>query len=193
HVLSVAAADPIRAGDRAALLNIAQQIVPADRVRYVAFADPAGRIIAGAQHGEGHLSSLLYDQGLKMPISSLDAPIQISDGVEIRVDVTYPVFQNGGPEQDDKTRPVVGYVRLGLSLQEATRRLALLNRRVVVIAFMIALLMVPLGFGIVQGIAHPLGALIAASRQWAAGRLEERVKLSRRDEVGDLGVAFNTM
>lgn len=50
-----------------------------------------------------------------------------------------------------------------------------------------------LGVRQIRSLLAPLDVLIAATRELARGRFESRVQLTRRDEFGELGEAFNLM
>jgi two-component system sensor histidine kinase BaeS len=50
-----------------------------------------------------------------------------------------------------------------------------------------------LSFGLSRRILRPVEALTAAARRMAAGDLDSRVEVRGRDEIGDLGRAFNAM
>ncbi len=50
-----------------------------------------------------------------------------------------------------------------------------------------------LGFVIMRNISHPLTQLITAAKSLAAGELSTRVPVTFRDEVGQVGLAFNQM
>ena len=192
RTLGVSAAMPIAAGDRSALVGIAQDLVSRHSIRYVAFSDPAGNVLAGAQGSPGQLSTLLYGQGTLIPLAPLDTPVLVAQGDEIRVDVTCPVFAAGLAAPGEHP-PVLGYVRLGESLAQTSSRIAGLTWQVCGVAGAIALLMIPLGYVIVARIAAPLNALRDASAAWARGEFDVRVSIRRADEIGDVAAAFNRM
>lgn len=193
HAVGIAASTPLATGDRATLVAIAQNLIPKHHLRYVAFADPAGRILAGAQGGLGHLSTLLYDGASAIPVDALDTPLLVMHEGEPRVDATAAVFADNGGSSLSANPPVVGYVRLGESLADTRAQVGMLTQRVCGIAALIALLMIPVGYWVVGRIAIPLRELRGASADWAAGQLDRRVLVSRDDEIGELTRDFNAM
>ncbi|MEE8170700.1 MAG: ATP-binding protein [Phycisphaerae bacterium] len=195
RTLAIAATRPMQTADRAGLLLVASELVPERGIRYVAFADPTGSVLAGAQQGAGHLSQILYDDAQTIPISQLDQPMLVTDlESRPRLDITYPIFAPTSPTSPvDEIRPVIGYTRIGLSLSDMEQQLATVTNQAVGIATLISLLAIPLGFGLVHRLVQPLQQLQEATREIAAGRLNCRVPLIRRDEIGDLAAAFNSM
>lgn len=79
--------------------------------------------------------------------------------------------------------------KLNHRLQE-TSRVLLYTTSLIIVASLCGLL---LGFFIMSQINRPLMALVAASKQLADGDLSIRVPVSVRDEVGQVGDAFNQM
>lgn len=192
--LAISSSGPMMADDRMALLEVAEELIRSEGLQYIAFADPVGRILAGAQQGQGQLSRLLYNDGVTIPIAPLDEPLSIENGDNgPRLDNTYPVFVPGEAASDDVPQHVVGYVRIGLSMADAEQNLNTLARQAVWIACLIAFLMVPLSYGLANRLASPLKRLSAASAALASGNLGHRVRLNRCDEIGDLARSFNAM
>lgn len=194
HALAVSAVRPMSLHDHEALLGRAEGLIPDDGILYVAFADPAGRVLAGAQQAGGHLSKLLFDHATMIPVAPLDQAITIEDqATGPRLDFTYPVFASAQAADHDEKRPVLGFVRIGLSLGEVESDLTRLRESAAWVAVLIAALMIPVGFAVVHGVAAPLNRLRRAAEAIAAGKLHQRVAISRRDEIGDLAASFNAM
>ncbi len=59
-----------------------------------------------------------------------------------------------------------------------------------IIALAVALL---LGIWLTRQITRPLRELTAGAEQISRGKLDYRVKVNTRDELGDLGTSFNSM
>jgi signal transduction histidine kinase len=192
--LAVASVEPMLDSDRAALLRIAQQLGSDERLAYVAFADVSGRILAGSQHGQGQLKRWLFEDGERISVEPLNKPVLLSDReLGPRVDIVWPIEETAENTKELTARPVLGFVRLGLSLTEPERQLAAVARQVSAISIGIALLMVPLGFEIVRRIVAPLSQLAKAARALKLGQLHTRVRIERNDEIGDLANSFNGM
>jgi signal transduction histidine kinase len=68
-----------------------------------------------------------------------------------------------------------------------------LQRQLVVAISLALIAMIAVGYFFGRSFINPIFALQAATHDIAAGQLDVRVKVSREDELGDLGHAFNTM
>jgi signal transduction histidine kinase len=71
--------------------------------------------------------------------------------------------------------------------------LATVNRALLWAGFLAVGLAVVLGLMLARQVTSPLRALTVAAEAMTAGDLAQRVKVRTRDEVGELGRAFNTM
>jgi len=71
--------------------------------------------------------------------------------------------------------------------------LSSVNRSLLVAALGGALIALLLGFLIARNLTRPLRDLTAATRSMAEGKLDQRVTVGSRDELGELGQAFNQM
>jgi signal transduction histidine kinase len=86
-----------------------------------------------------------------------------------------------------------GVIRLGFSVVPLQEDLRSLNRRVILVgsvALAVTLLVVAVTVSLV---VRPIVALTGAARTLAAGDLSQRVAAGQRDEIGELGAAFNKM
>ncbi len=71
---------------------------------------------------------------------------------------------------------------------------AVVLQRQLVIAISIALLgMIAVGYFFGRSFINPILALQRATQSVATGKLDTRVQITSRDEIGELGTAFNTM
>ncbi|HUU46173.1 MAG TPA: ATP-binding protein [Acidobacteriota bacterium] len=92
--------------------------------------------------------------------------------------------------QDDAT---IGYVRTALPLTTIRHRLASIRRVVILGALLAALVALPLGFWVARRVTAPLGAMTLLAEEIARGECARRVRSDRRDEIGQLAAALNTM
>jgi signal transduction histidine kinase len=76
---------------------------------------------------------------------------------------------------------------------EAYANAAVLQRQLVVSISAALLVMIAVGYLFGRSFINPILELKRATHDVAAGRLNARVDIRRRDELGDLGDAFNTM
>ncbi len=110
-------------------------------------------------------------------------PARMADGERL-YDVTVPVLMRGVP---------IGAARLGLSRHALDRLLMGTALRVLGILFAAMLVGVAIIWRFSRGLAGPIARLSEAARRVRAGDLSARVDARRRDEIGELGAAFNSM
>ena len=88
---------------------------------------------------------------------------------------------------------IVGVLELARSL-ELTDFLGTRLRTILAIGTLVALLVAGgLTFRATRAALRPLEQVVQAARRIGAGRLDERLRLARRDEIGDLAEAFDSM
>jgi two-component system phosphate regulon sensor histidine kinase PhoR len=92
----------------------------------------------------------------------------------------------------DETAPV-GYVRLSVALDAVEAEIDFVQQLVVGTFFVVSLLALAPMFLILRRIIQPLTTLKTAANAIAAGELDQVVRVDRRDELGTLAEAFNTM
>ncbi|MFQ5502825.1 MAG: diguanylate cyclase, partial [Phycisphaerae bacterium] len=193
RALASASADAVERQDREALLAVAEGSVPGSEICYILFTDATGELLASHQQGTGNITHLVLDDAHRVSVEPLDHPQLSYHGDQgPRIDVVYPI-QAREPGRTDPLRPIVGYIRVGVSLEGSTERLAMLIRNTIGLAIGITLLMVPLGYEVFRNLISPLNSLSAAARVFARGKLDMRVKINRRDEIGELAKSFNAM
>lgn len=195
RALTAAAADEVARHDRDGLLSIAQAAAPKGELAYVIFTDVVGNLLAGYQHGEGQIAKFMIDGTNRISVEPINKPqLTTSGDLGPRIDIVYPVSAStafGGPA--DLPVATIGYLRLGVSMASVQKRLAEVVRNVVGLAVGITLLMVPLGYEVVRYVVGPLNRLSEAVKAFAAGKLDTRVEVRRRDEIGELAQSFNGM
>lgn len=86
-----------------------------------------------------------------------------------------------------------GYVRVSVPLDAVEAEVASVQQLVVVTSVMVSLLALAPMFLILRKIIQPLTTLKTAANEIAAGQLQQVVRVDRRDELGTLAEAFNTM
>ncbi len=193
QALALASALEIRNGDTDALLRIAAGVMPGTDLCYVLFTDNSGAVLASYQSGAGNLTDLLLNDTRHVSVEPIDRPrLLVHREYGARVDVVYPV-RDPSPQIGDVPLPTIGYVRLGITLTEAEKRLASLAHNVIGLSILVTLLMVPLGYQIIHNVLGPTAKIREAARSIARGELDVRVDLNRNDELGELAASFNSM
>jgi|SRR5450432_212142 len=93
------------------------------------------------------------------------------------------------------TKIMEGYGAIKLGFK--TKEIAVIKERIGKVSFLasavVCLLAILVGFWLSRNISQPILALREAARRVGEGDLEQRVRKSTRDEIGDLTVAFNKM
>jgi len=192
--LAAAAEEAVERKDQAALLKIAQVTAPKGDLAYVIFTDVIGNVLAGYQRGSGHIAPFIINGTNRVSVEPINQPrLTVTREAEPRIDIVYPVALTTQDSLPEAPSPTIGYLRLGVSLASAERRLSQVVRNVLGLALGVALLMVPVGYEIVRYLVGPINRLTEAAKAFAAGKLDARVETKRRDEIGDLTRSFNTM
>ncbi|HUN82278.1 MAG TPA: diguanylate cyclase, partial [Phycisphaerae bacterium] len=193
RALATSTAADVIAQDQESLLGIAQESVDAGELNYVVFTDQTGRMLASFQRGAGSINRFIMNDARHISVEPLNRPSILIESQGPVVDIVYPVASISPSAGQEGLRHTAGYIRLGVSMRNSDARLQNLIRSVIGLAAGIALLMVPLGYQVVRHLVGPIEALSEAVREFAAGKLDTRVKIQRRDEVGELATAFNGM
>jgi diguanylate cyclase (GGDEF)-like protein len=192
--LAAATSEAVEQGDRRLLLNVAESLVPNGDVSYVLFADMSGELLASFQRGAGNITHLVLEDTRLVSVHPINQPqLSLHSEGGPTVDVVYPVTSRTSVSGDSSVRSTVGYVRLGIGLASADAQLAYTRRSVIGLAVGITLLMVPLGYEVVRRLVGPINRMSDAARAFAAGDLQARVTVNRRDEIGELTRTFNSM
>jgi len=87
----------------------------------------------------------------------------------------------------------LGYVRVALPVRQIDRQLAAVERSVFLgtgAGFLVALV---LGFYLTGRLARPIGEMTRTAHELSHGRYDSRVRIRRRDELGQLGEALNAL
>lgn len=192
--LAAVSGNLIEADDRDGLLSLAEASMREGSLSYVLFADMAGNLLVSYQRGVGNMTHLMLNDKGQVSVEPINHPeVSLPDNASPQIDVVYPVVTAATFDADAAPESTVGYVRVGLSLAKTEERLAGLVRAVIGLAIGVALLMLPLGYEVVRNVVGPINRLSEAARSLASGKMDERVPIGRRDEVGRLAVAFNSM
>jgi signal transduction histidine kinase len=91
-------------------------------------------------------------------------------------------------------RPVkIGVAMVGISMASANRRMQEAQRTAIITTFIIILIGIFVTYFMVGAIVTPIRKLAQGTQIVARGDLNHRVSIKTRDEIGDLGNAFNKM
>ena len=119
--------------------------------------------------------------------------LSMGTGYSIRYSATlgYQMMYVAVPIQADGD--IAGVARVSLSLAEIDQSLAHLNTIVIVGSAIAAIIAILLAFQILRITTEPVKKLTQLSRRVAQGQLDQEIQITSRDEVGELGRAFNQM
>lgn len=92
-----------------------------------------------------------------------------------------------------KDDAIVGYVRAAVSLSSVEARLGHLRNLIITGALLSALIALPLGYLAARRTTGPLGAMTQLARDISKGDYDRRVRTDRKDEIGQLAAALNSM
>ena len=204
EVLAQAAADGMERGDVHGLDVLAHQFTGPDSLPFVAFFDTAGEVVATADTDAARLRQTRVEGMTVVKGNTLGTPVLVParSGGSAYLDVTYPINklcevdrrgERGEGSQPPQRMKLLGYVRLGLSVEHSSQELAASLDLVSGTAILIAIVTVPLGFLIVRRIVEPIDELSSVTDAFASGNLSTRSRVRRRDEIGKLAAAFNRM
>lgn len=194
RALALSSSAAVESEDRESLMRVAEESVNKGRLAYAIFATTTGQMLASFQREPGSIRELLHNGTDRVSVEPIDRPdLVASEKGGSRIDVVYPVQALTPNSVGSAFRPTVGFVRIGVSLKSSEASLNALVRNVFGLSIGITLLMVPIGYQVVRYVIGPIEHLSSAARAFAAGRLDARVEVKRRDEIGELSRSFNLM
>jgi diguanylate cyclase (GGDEF)-like protein len=164
----------------------------ADRdILYVAVLDLQQRPLISRAYGKGALPKAAIDLSKQGAATALETQTEGRRYIDIAVPVhTPPRLGTGG---GGSPRPIIGYVRLGMSFDRSVERLrknlflALTGVAVAVVLGSIATLL------LTRRLIAPIRQLMRAARAVGAGKLDVYVAAKSSDELGLLTHTFNHM
>ena len=184
RALGVAGQYDLRQGHGLALQRLVGDFLRNDNVRFVALLDARGLPVASAcsERDTGQWSSLI-----RIPVA-VSATRRLDDDVLV---LARPIVMRDVIWYE---RRLVGAVRIVFDTRATTAKLAAVRQRMAVVAAGIVLCGIPLGYLLVwQLMIKALRRLVALTGRLAKGDFSARARIRRRDEIGQLGEAFDGM
>ncbi len=192
YTLSLAAQPSIESNDVDSLRTVGSDLLKTRNILFVVFYDLQGRAIA-AVHRDSE-SNTVPDAVQHPEIESLS---QVRSGtwpgVGEYLQVSAPVLSGVNSGDPTEKASLLGYVSVGISTAQAQIQIRRNQLFAGFVGCTMVLIGLPLTFLLVHRIFAPIRELVAATDQIAAGDLEARVAVDRRDAIGDLARAFNQM
>lgn len=118
-----------------------------------------------------------------------------TNGQQPFVEITYPITYTAPDVApvDIHSRLLVGYVHVGMSVEEWHRSVATTLDVLTGVGILALTVAVPLGFLLVRKFVAPLDELAGVMEEFSHGRLDVRIPVRRNDEIGRLQESFNRM
>jgi diguanylate cyclase (GGDEF)-like protein len=178
---------------RDALERLARETVRSEPMLFVSFMAPNGTGIALARNDR--LSPDARPTAGFTPQTTIGQPSFHDPGGHDPpyLDVTFPIQQRLTQEEAAAAPALLGYVRIGLSLERTMVDVRSAMEFLTGVAVLISAITVPLGFLVVRRIVGPLHDLSGTMGRFAAGETDARAPAARSDELGALARAYNHM
>jgi len=184
QALGMAAQYDLRQGHALPLQRLAGDFVRNENVLYVALVDGNAMLVASAS----------ADADPDRWAWLLRLPVSVSTNQRVGADalaLARPIVMRDVIWYDQR---LVGSARIVFDTRATTAKLALVQSRIIVVAAVIVLLGLPLGYLLVwQVMLKPIRGLLSATRKLAGGDFAARADIRRADEIGQLGGAFDAM
>lgn len=111
-------------------------------------------------------------------------PLELSASTSDSIIVKYADF---------KSELLSGKIVLGVSTKEVKEKHAQLRIQALVITLLVLILGISIGYFLARNISRALNLMKIHSARVAQGNLKIQLKLNRKDEIGDLSLAFDNM
>jgi len=184
RIISEQAPDKLLAEEELTLFQLIKDVTAEDQVLYAFIADSKNVIMAHSDSGKVN-SQYMPSPATKSYQSHDEVTVTsvLKDGAEILY------FEK--PITYQKIR--VGTVGLAISQHEIIENIESAKRFISILTVIITFLGVLLSFVLGVYFSRPIKKLKEGTQAISSGDLEHRVTISRNDELGDLGLAFNQM
>lgn len=177
----------LQIGNMEFLNNLVKKIATYQDISYVMVLDAGGKVLAHSD--EKQVGKKIEDDDAKNALGARADVLRIrynENGKPVLMDFYSPIDTAGGS--------TLGYFRLGVDLSGLNRH----TRETITNIIMICLAAVLAGICLAALISKrilqkPLQDLTAATEKLATGDFSCKVPVRKRDELGDLATAFNTM
>lgn len=184
NIIALAGRDDILHQDRSAFY-LARDFGEQINAR-VLILDTAGRVIVDSFDESWLVGRVLHYPEVTAALEGTsDSGLYPIGRRETVMNVAVPVLRN-------KTE-VIGAVMLIVNVDDIYQTLAEIRTQMIGVSLLSGLLAAVLSLVLAQFLSRPLNTLTHAVRHMERGDLTQRVAINSRDELGDLGQAFNSM
>lgn len=168
--------------------TVSRQAPPATRVIFV---DKNKNVIGDSLRVDSKLGDKLDRSEIDRALSGeIARSVQYSDESENWImQVAVPVW----PDPDNEIIPPIGAVFLSASLHEVYLILADIRMLLFWTTVLAVFMVTAASFLVARRFSEPLGTLTVAAQNMAAGDLDQKIKITSKDEIGRLAKQFNIM
>jgi signal transduction histidine kinase len=202
QTLAMAAEQPLASRDIPELNRVGRDLLRNRELVAVAFYGPEGELLALASN-DAHLDSappeLLpnpKDQTGEL-LQANRRSVRFGSYLQVTAPVTTSRPFEGFFFSPNVGRPgpsrLAGYVTLCFSQLTDEQALSRVTQLLILIGGVAALVSLPLVYGLIHRIFHPIRQLVSATDRIAAGDLDAQVAVYRPDVIGTLARSFNEM
>lgn len=170
--------------DEGALTRTVESLFEIEDIVYASIYDADGTRIAGKE-------SLDVDTDFIFGITHNTGAIEINR-IETGKDNNIPALNFKAPVADDSGQ-YIGCVQVGISLASIDVEIQKMAARAMVLLAIFIAVGFLASFLVANSIASPVLKLVAITGLVAKGDLSQRVNLTSKDEIGDLGKSFDSM
>jgi diguanylate cyclase (GGDEF)-like protein len=187
RLIAASSADNYAAHNTAELVGLCQHLISSDNLLYVAFLDPAGRIVAAAQKPHT-LAGLLDDAGQHLKVHAPEGTrIRQLPNDSLGLEASVPIIL---PPVD---APGTATLLMATDLQPLRTRLASMATRIIELTAAIAIVVIVGGFFVMRRLVKPINSLAGATLDLAYKHEFHKLPAHGSDEIGRLTQAFNHM
>lgn len=120
--------------------------------------------------------------------------VAVADTMTAQACVTCHNTIQRSPKTDWKLGDVRGVLEIASPIDTQLANGAALSRSIIIGAILIGLILTGITLVVARSVTRPIEGLIDAMRNYSAGKTQTAIpSLARRDEIGQLATAFNTM
>ncbi|MBN1823399.1 MAG: HAMP domain-containing protein [Endomicrobiales bacterium] len=99
----------------------------------------------------------------------------------------------GALDQSEGTEEIIGFARVGISLERMNRQIKDITKGVILLTVLVVVVGILLSFILVRIIIKPIKQLALGTQKIASGDLNYYVDVESNDEIGELAEKFNLM
>jgi signal transduction histidine kinase len=187
YTLSLASAPAYLHKNREELKQISNELLKTRNILYIAFYDDKQRqlTLAGryASFAWANVNPITKD-GELIPVAHAADEDPFGEHIDVFAQIK---------SKNDPAAPTMGYVVVGVSLENAEAMMSYVNLLVAGIGVAVLLMSLPVAYALVHGIFTPIRQFVEATQKMAGGRLDVKLDIHRNDLIGDLAVSFKDM